>query len=348
MTVYYCTLIFVGVCRLLTMKITDREKRDNLFVGLSFVMIVALQGMRAITVGIDIPGYIIGYHLCGELPWFSEVYNYEIGYRILCKLIYLTGVSDQIFLVIIAIICQGSIFRFIKKYSAFPAISIMVYLTFGLFTFSFSGLRQMLAISILLFSYDYIKKGKLIPFVLVVLLAMTFHTSALVFFVAYPLYYWKISLEGVFCVIIGLLGEILLGGKIVQLAMLIYKNKEYEVQTTGAFASFTMFTLVWLGAIILCPPDKNLNAFKNCLMIAASIQCLGMYHESIGRLGYYFSFFICILLPVMVAEITKRNWKSRVLLTMLLITCCFVYFNINTGSGYLNVAPYVPYWEATV
>lgn len=142
----------------------------------------------------------------------------------------------------------------------------------------------------------------------------------------------------------GLIAEAILGGKIVQAAMLFYKNREYETQYTGAYMAFIMYVCVWLGAVFLIGKNKELNSFENYILLAAAIQELGMYHMSIARLGYYFSFFICLLLPEMVVELTKNDWKMRCAITTALVFCCFLYFNINTGDGYLNVCPYIPFW----
>ena len=344
MGAYYGLIVFIGIIRLLTKIIPNKKKSDDVFVLISFVAATLLQGARSIEVGTDIPGYMNGYYLCGIRPWFSEVFNYEVGYRILCKIIYLTGASEQVFLLVVAIICQGSVFNFIRKHSRFPAISIVIYLTFGLYTFSFSGLRQMIAIAIVLFSYDYIKERKIFHFLIVVLFASLFHTSAVFFIVAYPLYYMEISMRGVFMAIGGLIAEAILGGKIVQAAMLFYKNREYETQYTGAYMAFIMYVCVWLGAVFLIGKNKELNSFENYILLAVAIQELGMYHMSIARLGYYFSFFICLLLPEMVVELTKNDWKMRCAITTALVFCCFLYFNINTGDGYLNVCPYIPFW----
>ena len=80
------------------------------------------------------------------------------------------------------------------------------------------------------------------------------------------------------------------------------------------------------------------------MYLAAAIQCLGLYHMNIGRVGYYFAFFECLLIP----EMIEKTTRSRELKLMLYVGCvafCLLYFYKNTGWGYLGVSPYVLFWK---
>lgn len=90
--------------------------------------------------------------------------------------------------------------------------------------------------------------------------------------------------------------------------------------------------------------DAPWNLYINCMYLAAAIQCLGLYHMNIGRVGYYFAFFECLLIP----EMIEKTTRSRELKLMLYVGCvafCLLYFYKNTGWGYLGVSPYVPFWK---
>lgn len=345
MTTYYALIAVIGLVRLLTTKIfINKDKGNRLFVLLSFLLTVLLQGLRSPTVGTDIQGYLVGYKLCGVSSWGAPVLNYEIGYRTFCKLLYSMGVPEQTFLFIVALICQGAVFLFILRHSKFPACSIVMYLTFGLFTFSFSGLRQMLSIAIVLFGFDNIKNRNFVGFLVFVLIASTFHTSAILLLLAYPLYFIKPAGNVLYLMLGALIVELLFGQRLVALAGYLY-GRTIETANTGAYAAFLMYLLVWVASNILIKARGDTAAFINYCYIAALIQGLGRYHGSVARAGYWFAFFVCLLVPQVIASVTSRNWKMRFAMTTVLIGCCLVYFNINTGGGYLNVSPYVPFWE---
>ena len=65
-------------------------------------------------------------------------------------------------------------------------MSVLLFYLLMLFDFFLSGMRQMLAIAILLFAYDKLREKKPIPFLLLVLLAVTVHSSAVLFLLLYP------------------------------------------------------------------------------------------------------------------------------------------------------------------
>lgn len=343
---YYGLIVCIGLLRLLTASvIRNAKRRDDVFVASACILTVLLQAFRKDTVGIDLGMYIPGYEYIGVLPWFSPMYNFEIGYRVFCKVLYTLGVSKQLFLGVVAVICQGSIFLFIRKYSKFPAISIVVYLTFGLFTFSFSGLRQMLAFAIALLAYDFVEKRNLIVFCGIIGIASLFHASVIVFLIIYPLYCWKFPSNTSFLMISVFLAEIFLGDKIVALLVSVYKGTDYKFESTGAYEAFIMYALVWFAAEWFMRYTPRYNAYRNYLLVGAFIQGLGMYHSSVARIGYYFMFFICLVLPQTISSICKDDWKLRLCTSFVLIVCCFIFFNMNTGNGYLDVCPYVPFWQ---
>lgn len=96
---------------------------------------------------------------------------------------------------LIAFVFVLGLYKQIFFYSTNPAISFIAVLTLGLYGFTFSGLRQSLAIGILLFTYPYLKNKRFIRFVLLVGVAAMFHSTAMIFLLAYPAYQLKVRLR---------------------------------------------------------------------------------------------------------------------------------------------------------
>ena len=71
--------------------------------------------------------------------------------------------------------------------------SIVLFCIMSTFVMMFSGIRQMLAIGLGFIAYDFTRKRKLMPFVLICLLALTVHTSAFMLLFMYPLYHARIT-----------------------------------------------------------------------------------------------------------------------------------------------------------
>lgn len=71
--------------------------------------------------------------------------------------------------------------RFIKRYSCDFTFSIFLYFTFGTFVFSLAAIKQVLAMAIMTLAFPYLERHKWGRYYLVVLIAMMFHTYAVVY-----------------------------------------------------------------------------------------------------------------------------------------------------------------------
>ncbi len=73
----------------------------------------------------------------------------------------------------------------VYKHSSSYWVSIMTYISYGYFMYSFCTFRQELASSIMLFAIPFLQKKKPIPYLLIVLLAASIHSSVLMFIPVY-------------------------------------------------------------------------------------------------------------------------------------------------------------------
>ena len=76
---------------------------------------------------------------------------------------------------------QICMIRFIKRYSHNFAFSIYLYFTLGTFVFTLAAIKQVLAMSIMTLAFPYLERHKWGRYYLVTLIAMMFHTYAVVY-----------------------------------------------------------------------------------------------------------------------------------------------------------------------
>lgn len=114
-----------------------------------------------------------------------KAHKTEMGFYLFTKLVSMITTNYQVFLLFCNIIMVGCVFWVIYRYSPIWWVSSVLYLTLQFMPHSMNLLRQSLAASILFAGWGFLKKGKLLPYVLVVLLASTFHISALIMIPAY-------------------------------------------------------------------------------------------------------------------------------------------------------------------
>lgn len=186
------TALAVFLLGLTPPKIGLQRNNHKYYLFVAGAIIVLITGLRSPYVGSpDTYRYGRGFEQFAEIPDFLEYYNDRLAERSLLVSetgFYLTNwllsrvFSDgQVIVFITMLFCTYSVCRFIYLNSEDAPTSLLIYVALGLMTFNMNGMRQAWAMSVCLFAYEHAKKGKLIPFVLTVLLAMQFHKTALCF-----------------------------------------------------------------------------------------------------------------------------------------------------------------------
>lgn len=348
MTIYYGLIIFIGICSFFTSFIKDTNKQNKIMMLGSSISIIVIQALRKISVGNDVSGYILSLKLIKNIDFISgnKFLNYEIGYSLYSQLFSKLNVSEQVYLFIVAITIIIPISYIWSENSKNFGLSVFIYITLGFFTFSFSGLRQSIALAVTFFSFNYIKEKKLLKFLLCIALAVTFHTSAIVFIAAYPLYYLKLNRIH-FCIIIPIfLMTFIFKSKIFLMFYGLYRGYEGQIELTNAY---TML-LVMICALVLSyifgsrdKKDSNFNSYKNYMLVAIFIQIFASQSNIIMRAGYYYYIFITLLIPEVIKN--QKDYKIKIIAVSVLIVALLYFFQVTTGNGYLNVSPYYFYWE---
>lgn len=183
-------LIYVGLlgCSVVIAAFGQRLERRH-YAFLLFLLVWIMLAFRGYTVGADTPNYVNGF-LNMRYNTLENIFtqdSIEYGYLLLVKLLYTIWGQPRFFLAVMAAIVAFCYGWFFYRHASRLYLAFLGYLAFGLFSFHLSGIRQSLAMAICLLAVDRIPKKKLLSFVLIVLLAMCFHRSAILFLVAYPL-----------------------------------------------------------------------------------------------------------------------------------------------------------------
>ncbi|WP_426595920.1 EpsG family protein [Pectobacterium brasiliense] len=149
-------------------------------------LLVLIAGLRYET-GFDYQQYVsIYYAIIGNsLSFLSITSPVEIGYGFVNYLIYRVG-GDYLFVFIIMAFLGIALKAYcFKRISPYPFLSLLFYYQSLYFSSDFAQIRQSVALSLVFFSFFFITKRKLIPFLITIFLASSFHVTALVFLFAY-------------------------------------------------------------------------------------------------------------------------------------------------------------------
>lgn len=138
----------------------EEDKDKKRFLYLAIGLMVLIMGLRAQTMGVDLRGYLASFETLNEYSWkeilgLESYLNYERGYIIFNKLVGSIWCNRQFFLFVCAAISIIPVGIVIYKCSPDPLLSIIIYIGLPVFLLNYSGLRQAIAIGILILSFEF-------------------------------------------------------------------------------------------------------------------------------------------------------------------------------------------------
>lgn len=270
--------------------------------------------------------------------------NYEKGYIIFNKLVSVIYNNRQFFLAVVAFCALYPVYRLIKKNSPYPVVSYYIFFGTPVFLMYFSGLRQILAIGICVIAFTFVQKKKPIWFIVLVLLATTFHYSAFIFLAAYPLYYLKINKNKRIASIVILVIVYVLKRPLFSIFSTWFKESA-EVEENGAITLLIVFILIYTLGIIFYKDDEQLNGYMNLFYIACIAQCFGGLYNTALRVGYYFMIFLPLLLPRLVLKMEEESNRKIFIGGILICFGLFGLYSISTSTWAMS-NPYYFFWQS--
>lgn len=341
----YLFIIWGFTCKSNTPKTRFRQ---CILAGLGLLL---LLGLHSPELGVDIrESYSKAFDFVDISFIFNNdtIYGFERGFIIYMAILkYITN-DFQLFLFISAIIVLVPILILIYKHSENVMFSIIMYSSWIIYYFSFSGIRQSIAISITVIASIFLLNKKIVTFILFVLLASYIHTSALFFLLVYPLYWLKPSDKKV--IIIGSVGIFfMLVSKqiIIFIANLIFgADNRYASQIENSSFGGVTFAIIYLLFVLLLAflnkNKKNNNHFTPIVMLLCIVQFTGLYSSVMSRIGYY-------LIPIFILAITnalsltKRPEKN--ILKIGVLSLSLLLFFIQAKEGLYEIVPFKFFWE---
>ena len=311
MTVYTWMVILLVMSALL---LRGNVKGNKKFIFAAFLILFCVMGLRNVdTCGNDSAGshgsYPVIYNSVGQKDW-SELYtageiDNNIGSTHLQKLIYdLTDGDYQTYIALIELFVVFSYMRFIRKYSPSPIQSILYFLGLMYFNLLFDALKQAVAMAVLLFAFDAIIEKKPVKFVLLVLLAATFHFPALIFMPAYWIGRMKIGKSYLILLAALLIVTFIFRDKLLSIMLNAYGGDSIEGSLEGVrFLRNKTLVMIFIVAtsILLRPPTDGDTVYNACLLFAGIsivFQTFCGYNNIFERLADYYFHTAIIMIPL--------------------------------------------------
>lgn len=187
-------IVYIGmfVVALLFAKLAELSK-NKAFIFVVIAVFSLVAGLRHESVGLDTPGYVnaIEYIIEGQL---KLAYGMEWSFRYICYALSFVLRDPQLYLLFFAVVTNLLIVLRLWEMREQISFSWAVFAYYSVFFMSSINLtRQYVAVAIVFYATRYLLKGKNITFLLLVIVASLFHTSALLSIICiyFNLFNWK-------------------------------------------------------------------------------------------------------------------------------------------------------------
>lgn len=284
-----------------------RNQLESLFCNLAFTGIVFLAAFRGESVGADTGGYMLHY---SELQYFSfdavldRYEGYEFFYLV-AKLFSLMNMPTWVWFGFIEFFYVTAIRRLIYRFSSDKLYSIMIFVSIGLFGFSLAGLKQTLAMALMLHAFLFFVEKKYLWSVLFIALTYYTHPVALIFvfgFLLYLLrnkrYYFIVLISIIIIIVFGAMATMNFLVELLEQDHFTGYIKEDSIYTASTLA---FYLLLLIPSMLFCKQyykeRVEAKVFLGFLMIACALQYLSSFSENLFRLAYLYTPFYLVFIP---------------------------------------------------
>ncbi len=273
---YWIYLAMLGF--LFWYEFTRQPDRKRLIYYVACGFLILLYAIQDGSVSIDIAEYMRQYAIIPDLGFGQMLtHKFEIGYVLLCWILERLFDSERVLVLAMALIILPLFAKSFRQETEDPMVALMAFLALGMYLHAIIFWRQLAAMAILTLSYRYIRQRKPIPFLLVMLAAMCFHKTAVVFLGLYiiyniPINKWLLVGCAVLSVVLGVFGKPIIHFGI----SVIYPR--YLPHTLESLGGGTLLALFWVVTLLsywilrdrLDEPAVRLPFLM--ILIAATIQ----------------------------------------------------------------------------
>ena len=320
----------------------SKQKYKNLYLFLIWAALVFITAYRSYTFYTDTVVYYQYYKVNAAKDLSVLLGNVFSGegkdpfYHLVGSLVAHIGIDFRGWLLIISIIYYSGFISVVKRFSQRPFIAVFGLIALAYVFFTMTGVRQTIAMGFTFFAFVKAYDKKFLPFLLFTLLGALFHSSALIFILAYFLMHRKFGLLQII-LIAGAMGVALFFPSAIniivkQLAwnedLAAYADKTTGLSLYGYIVQFALAAGSVLIAHKYCFEDKEGTALMNMVVLGLVFQSFVIRIDNIFRLSMYFSVYGLLLAGNALA---KQKEERSYIIAYCIVCVAFVAYMLNSG-----------------
>lgn len=332
------------------------------FIICSFFIMAVILGLRGNNVGEDTKHFLRVFEYSKNVTWktaltsgtdvvYNRVYNVdlsiEVGYLVLNKIIHFFTDNGQWVLISCAIVTCWLIGKFIYDNTEDVFMATYIFMCESLYMHSFNLMRQLLALSIGIQAYTYLKKNNYKKAIGCILIAFLFHKSSIILFILIPLFLIKNNKKSIKYIVISSIAINFMIPMLYQILYIFIPRYSNYLKVNHWGASVNGKILLWLIEIGICIficsrkkiNDKETFVIISCAIIYLALEFMGLNISMFQRMALFFSTFLMFLFPIFSRYFYKT---TKVLYKLILLTILTISFISYAGS---DTRVYYFFWQ---
>jgi hypothetical protein len=328
--------------------ITDAYSIKKAYQNLCFFFLILILVIFAATrekVGIDWNAYEFMFYNQSELV----TQNIEAGFSLVYAVF--SGLDFHWVILFINIINFIFLAFFLEKFVFYKNIALLIFFSDLFFYLNMSGMRQSIALAILLVSVIFIVRRKLLLFIFTVFCACLFHKTAIVFCLAYVINNIKLSYKNIFMALLLAILTALFFLKLTDYISTLGYFRNVELYTDSSYnealgiGQYIVGSFKRLLPLLMLLTVRPLKTFSNDLFVKlyfVGLLCFLTLYPSFPdiavRLSLYYLVFDMVIYSYVLMYTQKRSQKLIYLGFILSITAYKIYgYTMLDGYYYNNI-----------
>lgn len=313
MTSYFAIFGFSSLAALIT-----RSRKVSFYLLITFAVLLVFFAGTRYEVGCDWTGYLLRFQrFYRQETWASLMAEAEAGFHFLNFAVINAGLDYEIMILLASVVYVFCLARF-SALSERPLDVLVLMFPILVLQLGMSGLRQALALGFLLLAFRALVERRRLTIFAWVLIASTFHTSALIFLPLALMARSEISIPRILLsfAILGPVALFLMGERL-ELYEARYIAQEFgESSSAGAWYRYAIALVPFLGfewkrALVERRFPKLFPLLRLFSLVALSLPVVGLISSvALHRLGFYV-LPVSILAMVCVAEVAFAQGSRR-------------------------------------
>ena len=355
---YYARRDYLAYVEYKELYLTDNtvyniRRRNDYYLKYVFFLVIAIlvlglfTGLRAPSVGTDL-SYTYFPNFMKVLS--GEKSDYESGFNYLIRFIQLFSSDPQSLTLTTSFIFVTLLFIISTKYSKNYLMSLVVALLSTIYFMSLNNIRQSIACIIMVAAYPKIVQNKPIQFIIMMLIAMLFHTTCLIMLPVYIFINVKFFrkyfiLTMLFMIIITPILANIFISMMDKTKYAYFIHSEFNTGRTN-YGNIIFGFILFMLSFLLLYRERNTNKESYTLLViqffAFFVSLLSHYipaSEMVSRTTYYFMFYQLLLIPYLIRREPSSIGKSIITGTYIVSYGLYMVYYIVI-MGYHQALPY--------